>query len=97
MPSAMSVVWDVIRYPKKSKTMANLLLEFDEILGLQIDKLVEREEEIPEEILELANMRKKARDNKEWKLSDELRDKIKEKGYIIKDLKDSFQIERFER
>lgn len=94
MPNAMSVVWDVIRYPIKSKNMADLLLKFDTVLGLDIDKKIEIKEEIPEEILSLAKERQKARENKDWEMSDKLRDRIKEKGYIIKDSKDGFQIEK---
>lgn len=94
MPNAMSVVWDVIRYPKKSKIMADLLLKFDTVLGLNIDQKIEIKEDIPEEILILAKERQKARENKDWEMSDKLRDRIKEKGYIIKDSKDGFQIEK---
>ena len=38
MPLAMGVVWEVIRYDKKSKKLAELLLKFDKVLGLDIDK-----------------------------------------------------------
>ena len=94
MPSAMSVVWDVIRYPKKSQDLAKLLLKFDEVLGLKIDEPISNETEIPEEILKLAEQRKIARENKNWELSDKIRDIIKEKGYIIKDSKEGMKIER---
>lgn len=94
MPSAMSIVWDVVRYPKKSKSMADLLLKFDTVLGLDIDKKQEVKQDIPEEVLALAEERLKARANKDWDMSDKLRDKIQEKGYIIKDSKDGFQIEK---
>ncbi len=94
MPIAMSVVWDVIRYNKKSKDLAKLLLKFDEVLGLKIDEKVQNSLEIPEEVTKLIEERKVARENKDWKLSDELRDRIKEKGYIIKDSKEGMQIEK---
>lgn len=94
MPIAMSIVWDVIRYPKKSQDLAKLLLKFDEVLGLEIDKKLEIKEEIPEEILKLAEERKAARENKDWELSDKIRDRIKEKGYIIKDSKEGMLIEK---
>lgn len=94
MPVAMSVVWDIIRYPKKSKNLAKLLLKFDEVLGLKIDEESEEKEEVPEEILKLAEEREKARQNKNWEMSDKIRDIIKEKGYIIKDSKDGTQIEK---
>lgn len=94
MPVAMSVVWDIIKYPKKSKALAKLLVTFDEVLGLNIEKKQEIDNNIPEEILLLVEERKKAREDKDWKLSDEIRDKIKERGYIIKDTKDGIQIEK---
>ena len=47
-----------------------------------------------EEILKLAEERKKSRENKDWNESDRLRDLIKEKGYIIKDNKDGYEIEK---
>lgn len=93
MPIAMSVVWDVVRYPKKSKKLANLLLKFDEVLGLKIDENIQEKKDIPEEILKLVEERKKARENKDWELSDKIRDIIAEKGYIIKDTKEGTQIE----
>lgn len=94
MPIAISVVWDVIRYPIKSKKLAQLLLKFDEVLGLQIDRKEEKKEEIPEEIWNLIEERKKARENKDWELSDKIRDIIKEKGYSIKDSKNGIEIEK---
>lgn len=93
MSNAMSIVWDAVRYPKKSKELANLLLEFDKILGLNIDKKQEIKEDIPEEILKLLEKRKKAREEKNWAMSDEIRDIIQEKGYIIKDSKSGQTIE----
>ena len=91
MPLAMSVVWDVIKYPKKSNKFAKLLSKFDTVLALDFEK-EDKKIEIPEEILKLAEERKKARDNKNWNDSDKIRDIIKEKGYVIKDNKDGYEI-----
>ena len=86
MPMAMSVVWDVIKNPKKSKKLAELLLKFDTVLGLNIDKPIESQEKmIPDEIIELAEKRKMARENKDWAESDRIRDEIVSKGFSIKD------------
>ena len=92
MPLSMGVVWEVIRYNKKSPKLANLLLKFDEVLGLKIDEEDKKQEDIPEEILKLMEERKIARDNKNWKESDRLRDLIKSKGYEIKDTKDGMEV-----
>ena len=90
MPQAMSVVWDVVRYPKKSKQFAELLLKFDRVLGLEIDQ--DEETELPKEIIKIIEERKKARDNKDWSLSDKLRDELISLGYIVKDTKDGMEV-----
>lgn len=92
MPQALSVVWDVIRYEKKSPKIAELLKNFDEVLGLNIDK--KEEVEISDEIVNILEERKEARINKDYAKSDELRDKLKELGYIVKDTKDGQKIEK---
>ena len=91
MPIAMSVVWDVVKSPIKSKQLADLLLDFDRVLGLEIDK--KEEIQIPEEVMQLIQQRVEARKNKDWAESDRLRDKINELGFIIKDSKDGYSIE----
>jgi cysteinyl-tRNA synthetase len=93
MPLAMSVVWDVIKNQKKSKKLAELLLKFDTVLALKIDKpFVQKESDIPNEVIELAEKRKVARENKNWQESDRLRDEIANKGYVIKDSKDGYEL-----
>ncbi len=91
MPLAMSFVWEVVRFEKKSPEIANLLLKFDTILSLEIDKDIEKQE-IPEEIKQLLEERKNAREQKDWKKSDEIRDILKQKGYIVKDTKNGVEI-----
>ena len=93
MPVAMSVVWDVVKNPQKSKDFANLLLKFDQVLGLNIDTIDNKEQEkIPEEIIKLVEQRNKERENKNWAESDRLRDEIISKGYNLKDTKEGTQI-----
>ena len=92
MPVAMSVVWEVAKVAKKSKKLADLLKEFDKVLGINIDYI--QKEEVPEEIKELLEIRQKARENKDWTESDKIRDLIKEKGYIVKDSKEGQTIEK---
>jgi len=94
MPVAMSVVWDIVKYPKKSKALADLLLKFDQVLGIKIKEMPKSKIEIPIEIQELIEERKRAREEKNWELSDKIRDIIKEKGYIIKDSKEGMTVEK---
>lgn len=95
MPLAMSVVWDVIKYPKKSIKLAELLKKFDGVMALSIDKEIKKKDyEIPEEIIKIAKEREEARKNKDWAKSDELRDLISKKGFLIKDSQNGYKIEK---
>ena len=101
MPGAMSVVWEIARNTKKSKSFAELLLEFDKVLGLDIKnaeqylkEFKQENEELPDDIKDLITERNKARENKNWQKSDELRDKIISMGYSIKDTKDGIIVKK---
>ena len=94
MPLAMSVVWDVVKNPKKSKKLAELLDKFDTVLALSLDKKSENQEKIPEEVLKLAEERLKARTEKNWAESDRLRNEILALGYSIKDSKEGYELRR---
>jgi len=83
-PRALSLLWDVMKdenmsAPDKKATILN----FDKVLGLGFEDI--KEEKIPEEILKLAEEREKARKEKDWKRSDEIRGETGAAGYDIKD------------
>jgi len=68
---------------------------FDEltgVLGLLYNR--KKEEEIPAEILELAEQRKTARKEKNFALADELRDRIASLGYIIEETRQGTKIRK---
>ena len=98
MPVAISVVWDLAKNEVKSNDIYNLILKFDKVLSLDLNKKQEdkkiKEENLPEEILEILEKRKKARESKDYALSDMLRDELKQKGYIVKDSKEGQKIEK---
>lgn len=94
MPLAMSFVWEVAKFEKKNEKVAKLLQKFDTVLGIKIDKLDIEKQELPKEIMDILEQRKKARENKDWSKSDELRDLIKQKGYTVKDTKEGQIIDK---
>jgi len=94
MPVAMSVVWDVVKNPKKSNKLATLILKFDEVLGLDLKNYEKQAEKLPDEIQELIEQRNEARKNKNWAESDRIRDLLIEKGYTVKDSKDGTIVEK---
>lgn len=94
MPVAMSVVWDIIKNPNKSKDFQKLLLKFDEVLGLDLKNYQKVENDIPEEDKKLVEERNEARKNKNWAESDRIRDILMSKGYTVKDGKEGTIIEK---
>ncbi|HUT96038.1 MAG TPA: cysteine--tRNA ligase [Candidatus Paceibacterota bacterium] len=87
MPKALSIIWKILRDKKPARNASKLSCvvgEMDEVLGL--DLLKKEEFEIPEQIKKLLLEREQARKNKNWKESDQLRDKIKSLGYLIEDM-----------
>jgi cysteinyl-tRNA synthetase len=99
IPDALSVMWYIVKM-QPSKNVYNLILEFDKILGLNISSEVENlqkqtkisKDDIPKQIINIANERLKARQNKDFNKSDELRDKLKSLGYTVKDSKSGYEI-----
>ena len=99
LPLAMAIVWEIARNETKSKKFSELLLYFDKVLGLDLknsNKYLEKENnmQIPKEIEILLEKRKIAREEKNWALSDEIRDEIKQNGYIVKDTKEGMTLEK---
>lgn len=99
IPLAMGIVWEIIRNDIKSEDFAKLLLDFDKILGLDLinsEKYIKEQEslDLPEDVKELIEKRKKAREDKNWTESDKIRDLLQEKGYNVKDTKDGMIVEK---
>lgn len=94
-PLALGVVWTMLKEPK-SKDIYNLALEMDKVLGLDIDKYQPQvaKVEAPDEIVQLAQQRFEARQNKDWAKSDQLRDQLASLGWVVKDKRDGFELEK---
>ncbi len=93
MPLAIAVAWDVAKEKNRSKDYYDLLMKFDSVLSLDLDK----QEEVlsyPKEIDELLEKRKLAREEKDYKKSDEIREEIKKLGYDVKDTRQGQIIEK---
>jgi len=92
-PKALATMWEVLKDEKLSdKDKYFLLLQFDRIFGFNLGNL--KEEKIPGKIKKIAELRLKARKDKDWKKSDELREKINKLGYNIGDTKDGYELSK---
>ena len=82
MPTALQVLWKLVR-DDKAVGKVSTIKEMDKIFAL--DLLRKEEVRIPREVQELVHDREKAREARDFKRSDELRDKIKKLGYKVDD------------
>ncbi|MDO8556238.1 MAG: cysteine--tRNA ligase [Nanoarchaeota archaeon] len=83
MPRALAVLWEMINDSAVADTNKyKAIIEMDHILGLGLDTLIIT---IPASIQALAEEREQARQTKNWKQSDILRQQIEAAGYTIQD------------
>jgi cysteinyl-tRNA synthetase len=89
IPYALGVLWTMVKGPKHPDVYA-AALEMDRIFGLSLDALPAAEPKaepaaVPAHVIELAEKRKLARLNKDYKAGDVLRAEIEAAGYAVID------------
>lgn len=94
IPLGLGVLWNMLK-EKPSQAIYDLAMKFDKVLGLALDTESAPEKvEAPEEVIKLAELRLKARKDKDWAQSDVLREQISKLGYQIIDKKDGYDIKK---
>jgi cysteinyl-tRNA synthetase len=89
---AMAIVFEVFRSDLEPADKLATILDFDRVLGLNLSEIASKKEEIPVEIMELADLRQNARAEKDWAASDSLRAEIEAKGYLVEDTKEGMKV-----
>lgn len=85
LPRALAVTWDLVRSDRSAGVKKATLAIFDQVLGLDLMKWRPTEEMIPADIQVLVEQRQQARKEKRWQDADELRKRIGQLGYEVKD------------
>ncbi|MEK9161651.1 MAG: cysteine--tRNA ligase, partial [Patescibacteria group bacterium] len=93
-PKALAILWEITKLNIPNEEKLNLILEIDEVLGLNLKNANTAVVEVPEEIKKLAEERETARISKNFSKSDELRKEIEKKGYEIKDTDKGYKISK---
>jgi cysteinyl-tRNA synthetase len=95
-PLALSVVYELITETNKliaenklSPTTAKEILVFWNRINKVFGLVISAQTKIPEKIIILAERRKQAREEKDFQLSDDLREEIEKLGYSIEDSKNN--------
>ncbi|MFH1822359.1 MAG: cysteine--tRNA ligase [Patescibacteria group bacterium] len=92
MPKAMAVLQDLLKSKLSNREKLTTILDFDKLLGLDLEKAVGRQDFLPKEIEDLITEREKARAEKDYKKSDKLRKKIEKMGYRVEDSKEGIRV-----
>lgn len=108
-PKALGIMWDMLNDDSiSSESKIISVNKFDEVFGLGLEKLkpeklekfsyngyhIEYEEDVFDDVIELVKKRVDARNSKDFKLSDELRDKINSLGFNVDDGKQEMKIRK---
>ncbi|MFC1648182.1 cysteine--tRNA ligase [Nanoarchaeota archaeon] len=83
VPVALAVIWEMLDSKLSDEKKYETMVEFDEVLGLDIVGM--KADEVPKEIQVLVEKREAARTAKDFETSDKIRDELKEKGWAIED------------
>jgi cysteinyl-tRNA synthetase len=85
LPQALAVVQEVLKSDLSKPDKLATLLDFDQVLGLNLQAVGNAEQTVPADVLALMKKRDTARQEKDWSKSDELRKEIEELGYVVED------------
>jgi len=94
-PKALAIMWAVVKDKELNEREKYLmLLDFDRVLGMDLEHLQHEDVIVPEEVMSVVRERERSRRNKDFKKSDQLRDVIKMMGFSVDDTPDGPRLKR---
>lgn len=94
-PQALAIMWEMLGDNEMDNSdRYGLLLNFDNVFGLGLDKIQPERIETNQETERLLEEREDARKDKDWKKADNLRDEIYNSGFIIEDTPEGPRLKR---
>jgi len=87
LPQAMATVWEMVKSNLPSYDKKDLLLEWDQVLGLNLarSKVKGLKLKIPSEVENLVKERENLRKEGKWQEADRVREEISKQGYFLED------------
>lgn len=92
LPQALAITQGLIKSNLDSSVKSATLLIIDNVLGLKLDQWIAKPIKAPADVIELAEQRQQARAEKNFKKSDQLREQIEQKGYLVKDQPENYTL-----
>ena len=87
LPGALAITWEMVRSSLPGRAKMGLLLEFDEMFGLDLHKAPDANS-VSEEIVASLREREALRERQTWETADSLRARLSASGYVIEDAPD---------
>lgn len=84
---ALSVVWETAKSSIPSEDKYDLLIDFDQVLGLDLRRvpLEEKVPRVPQEVKDMIEKREQLRREGKWGEADKIRDKMLKMGWEVRD------------
>ena len=91
MPRALALTWEMVRSELPGRAKMDLLLEFDEMFGLDLHK-APAENAVAIEITTTLDVRGGHRDQSDYATADSLRGQLASDGYLVEDTRDGTRV-----
>lgn len=94
IPKALAQLWRVVKSNIPSSDKYDLLLDFDEVFGLGLNKISWKKLEVSNKVQCLLDKREEFRKRKNFKEADNIRVEIEKKGYTVIDTKEGSSVKK---
>jgi cysteinyl-tRNA synthetase len=91
LPGALALTWDVVKSDLPGQAKLDLLLDFDRVFGLDLDK-VPAAYQMPETIVSTVAQRYSLREQENYSDADSLRSEVISQGFLVKDTAEDTRI-----
>ena len=91
LPSALALTWEMARSELPARDKLTLILEFDEMFGLDLHR-APAENQVAEEIVATIRERESFRERQTWDTADDMRARLSADGYVVEDAPDGSRV-----
>ena len=84
LPSALALTWEMVRSELPGRAKMDLLLEFDQMFGLDLDQ-APAENAVAVDVTAAIKVRDGHREKSDYSIADSLRGKLASDGYVVQD------------
>ena len=91
LPRALAVTWEMARSELASREKLSLILEFDEMFGLDLHR-APVDNQVEEEVVASVRERESLRQMRTWATADAMRARLSSDGYVVEDAPDGSRV-----